>query len=153
MRGCQCPLNLPLSFQLCVCVKVPAGKVGSRYNVEVFSALEMLPAHFLWGLWQMLLQTLYCENGLCFLFALCQQWPLVWLQLELLLLVIAGWRSWRCKKDANVGSCCQPAFVCCERPEQRELANLDLRICWSWFVYPWAYTSNLMLCLVICTLL
>lgn len=134
-------LNLPLSFQLCVCLQ---GKVGSRHK-EVFSALAVLPAHFLWGLWQTLLQTLYCENRLCFLFALCQQWPLVWLQLELLLMVVVGWRSLRCKKEENTGSCSQPVCVCCERPEKRELANLALRICWSWFVHPWTYTSNLRL--------
>ena len=47
-KRCQFSLNLPLSFQLCVCVwKCLQGKVGSRYSVELFSALEMLPARFL----------------------------------------------------------------------------------------------------------
>lgn len=55
-----------LSSSVCV-RKYLQGKVGIRYNMELFSALEMLPAHFLWGLWQMFLQTLYCENRLCFL--------------------------------------------------------------------------------------
>lgn len=104
----------PLFPALCVCMcvwKCLQGKVGNRYSTELFSALEMLPAHFLWGLWQMFLQTLYCENRLCFLFALWQKWPLIWLKLDFLLLEIVGWRCWRCHKDENIGSCYQTAFL------------------------------------------
>lgn len=81
----------------------------------------------------MFLQTLYCENRLCFLFALWQRWPLIWLKLDFLLLEIIGWRSWRCQKDENIGSCYQTAFLLLLQAWTKEvrssLANLILGIC------------------------
>jgi len=114
-KKCQFALNLPLSFQLCVCVCVCVwkrlqGKEGSRFSVELFSALEVLPVYFLWGLWWMFLLSLYCENRPCFLFALWQRWLFVWLELDFLLLEIIGWRCWRCQRDESIGSCYQTAF-------------------------------------------